>query len=61
MAQWLRHLSDVDERRHVLLARQGGGAGIRLQQRRVIPPLDGVQFVAAGSIRLTAKAGQQVG
>jgi hypothetical protein len=60
MALGLRHLEDVDDRRHVFASRGFGGAAIGFMQSGVIPALDAVDIEALVDTLLAAEAGHDL-
>ena len=56
----LRHLRDVQDRRDVLHAHDARRGDVRLAQRRVVPPFDGVDVVAFFLLRIALESLQQL-
>src|SRR2546425_3361601 len=48
VALWLRALDHVDERGHVVAAHEGDDVGVRIDERRVVPPLDHTDLETRG-------------
>ncbi len=57
----LGELDDVDQGGHALFPHAPGGAPISFAKRRVVPPLDRVEVIAAGFAGLAPEAGERRG